>query len=322
METSSKPATADASGAAHSGRAVDLHAHSAASDGSARPSEIVELAASKGLAGIALADHDTVSGIPEFLSAARNFPSMRAVPAVEISTNHFNKEIHFVGLFIDPAAEGLNALLRKMRADRDARNALLVEKLNASGYAISMEEILKIASGESVGRPHIARVLVEKGYFKTPQAVFEKCLRRGCAAYAPRVLPSPREAIDAIHSAGGLAIWAHPVYRQPSERSYVKRTLKRLVPLGLDGMETYYSLFSQAQREMLLELAAEHKILCSGGSDYHGLNQPGIELGSGAGDLFVPEIVLERLFQAWQAKLAIPPQAQQPGICETSNAAL
>lgn len=291
---------------ARQGRPVDLHVHSTASDGSATPAEIIGLADAKGLAGVALADHDTVSGLPEFLEAAKGHPSLRAVPGVEISTNHYTKEIHFVGLFIDPGNEILNALLKRMRADRDSRNSMLVEKLTASGYPITMDEIMEVASGESVGRPHIARVLVSKGYFKSPQAVFEKCLRRGCAAYAPRSLPSPQEAIDAIHAAGGLAIWAHPVYRQPSERSYVKRSLRRLVPLGLDGIETYYSLFSPAQREMLLELAGEFKILRSGGSDFHGLNQPGIELGSGCGDLHVPEEALDALFQAWQARTAGP----------------
>jgi predicted metal-dependent phosphoesterase TrpH len=217
------------------------------------------------------------------------------VTGVEVSTTLLNKEIHFVGLFIDPAAEGLGRLLRSMREDRDFRNARLLEKLRACGYRISMEEVLQVAGGESVGRPHIARILVEKGYFKSPKEVFERCLRRGCQAYEPRRLPSPKEALDAIHSAGGLAIWAHPVYKQPSERSYVRRSLKRLMPLGLDGIETRYALFSPGQVRMLEEMAVEHSLLQSGGSDYHGANQPGIELGTGKGDLRVPADFLLKL---------------------------
>ncbi len=259
-----------------------------------------------GLGGIALADHDTVSGIAEFLAAAKAHPSLRAIPGVEISSMHFNKEIHFVGLFIDPASEGLNSLLRTTRADRDRRNLLLLDKLNAMGYSISMEEVRTVAAGESVGRPHIARILVEKGYFKTAQEVFEKCLRRGTSAYSERVLPAPQTAIEAIHSAGGLAIWAHPVYRQPSERSFVKRTLRKLVPMGLDGIEAYYSLFSKSQRDMVLEVAKEFKILVSGGSDFHGRNQPGIAMGRGAGELHVPESVLDSLFAAWRARRELP----------------
>jgi len=289
-------------------RSVDLHCHSSASDGSCSPSELVSLAVSLGLGGIALADHDTVSGIPEFLAAAQSQPSLRAVPGVEISADHFNKEIHLVGLFIDHASETLNSLLKTIRGGRDRRNLILLEKLNAMGYEISMEEVLSVAGGESVGRPHIARILVGKGYFKTAQDVFEKCLKRGTSAYSQRELPSPQTAIEAIHAAGGLAIWAHPVYRQPSERSFVKRTLRKLVPLGLDGIEAYYSLFSKAQREMILEVSKDSGILVSGGSDFHGCNQPGIAMGSGAGDLHVPEHVLDKLFAAWRRRRELPPE--------------
>ena len=280
---------------------VDLHTHSAASDGSDTPSELVALAAGTGLAGIALTDHDTVSGIPEFLEAAAG-KSIRAVPGLEISSTLFNREIHILGLFIDHASEKLADFLKEARKNRNARNTLILQKLNAMHYEITQRELDECAGGESVGRPHFAKILVEKGYFQTPQEVFDRCLKRGGRAYVPRVLPSPRESIGAIHEAGGLAIWAHPVYRASGGRAFVRKYLRRLIGHGLDGIEAYYSLYSVAQHSMLLEVSAEHGILISGGSDYHGINQKSIRLGTGGGSLAVPDEVLDRLEEAWRAR--------------------
>ena len=280
---------------------VDLHTHSAASDGSDSPSELLAHAVEAGLHGIALTDHDTVSGIPGFLDAAAG-KAIRAVPGLEISSTLFNREIHILGLFIDHTSETLAAFLKEIRKNRNARNAQILQKLNIMGYAISQKELDGCAGGESVGRPHFARILVEKGYFQTPQEVFDRCLKRGARAYVPRVLPTPGESIGVIHEAGGLAIWAHPVYRASGERAFVRKYLKRLIGHGLDGIEAYFSLYSFAQHSMLLDASAEHHILISGGSDYHGKNQPSIRLGTGGGSLAVPDEVLDKLEQAWRAR--------------------
>ena len=280
---------------------VDLHTHSRASDGSDTPSELVAHAVETGLHGIALTDHDTVSGIPEFLDAAAD-RSFRGVPGLEISSTLFNREIHILGLFIDHTSEKLADFLKEARKNRNARNALILQKLNAMHYEITERELLECAGGESVGRPHFAKILVEKGYFQTPQEVFDRCLKRGARAYVPRVLPAPGESIGAIHEAGGLAVWAHPVYRASGERAFVRKYLKRLIGHGLDGIEAYYSLYSFAQHTMLLEASAEHGILISGGSDYHGKNQRSIQLGTGGGALAVPDEVLDRLEEAWRAR--------------------
>ena len=280
---------------------IDLHTHSAASDGSDTPSELLALALEIGLSGIALTDHDTVSGISEFLEAAKNKP-IRAVPGLEISSTLFNREIHILGLFIDHTSEKLAGFLREIRKNRNARNELILQKLNAMRYEITQEELNDCAGGESIGRPHFAKILVDKGYFQTPQEVFDRCLKRGARAYVPRILPTPGESIGAIHEAGGLAIWAHPVYRASGERAFVRKYLKRLIRHGLDGIEVYYSLYSFAQHSMLMDASVEHGILISGGSDYHGKNQKTIQLGKGGGSLAVPDEVLDRLEQAWQAR--------------------
>lgn len=274
---------------------IDLHTHSIASDGSDTPSELLALALEKKLSGIALTDHDTLSGLPEFLSSAQG-KNIVAVPGLEISSSLYNKEIHILGLFIDPSSRKLEDFLVHTRLNRNVRNSQILEKLNIIGYQITLEELEEFARGESVGRPHLARLLVKKGYFETIQDAFDHCLKRGARAYSPRVLAPPEESIRVIHEAGGLAFWAHPVYRSTGgERSFVRRYLRHLVPLGLDGIEAFYSLFSVSQHTMIMEMAKEFNILVSGGSDYHGMNQPSIQLGSGCGSLEVPDSVLEML---------------------------
>ena len=282
---------------------IDLHTHSTASDGKDSPALLVERAVKAGLSGIALTDHDTVSGLAEFLEAGKNAP-LKTVPGVKLSSRGNNRELHIVGLFIDPDSPVLAAFLEKMRQNRSKRNEEMLIRLNAMGFSLTKEEVEEEAEGESVGRPHFAQALIRKGYFKTSREVFEQCLKRGKRAYVPRELPSPGEAIAAVHEAGGLAIWAHPVSQNGGGggRSHVKKCLAQLVPEGLDGVETYYSQFTPAQHEMVSSLAEEFALLPSGGSDYHGGNIPEISLGIGTGNLAVPDGLLAALEERWLAK--------------------
>ena len=273
---------------------IDLHTHSLASDGSDAPADVLRRAVEKGLSGVALTDHDTISGLHDFMTAAEG-KNIEAVPGVEISSFLYNKEIHILGLFIDPSSESLHTFLAQARENRNRRNQIMLEKLNAIGYEITEEELQNEAGGESVGRPHFAKILVRKGYFTDIQEAFAHCLKRGARAYTPRQPASPQESIEAIHAAGGLAFWAHPVYQKPGERSFVRRYLRHLVPLGLDGIEAYYSLYSLRQHQMLKEMAVEFGLLICGGTDYHGIHHPGIELGSGGGGLNIPDSVLENI---------------------------
>ena len=273
---------------------IDLHTHSTASDGSESPAELVRRAKEIELRGIALTDHDTVSGLREFAAAAEK-EDIDAIPGVELSTLLFSKELHIVGLFIDPETPELLDLLERMRRGRETRNREMILKLSAAGFDVSYEELLREAGGESIGRPHIAAMLLRKGYFKTMQDAFDQYLKRGCRCYVPRTLPEPAEAIRTIHAAGGLAIWAHPVSGQPGERGFARKMLRKLVPAGLDGVEVCYSMFSEHQTRMMKELAEAEGILKSGGSDFHGANQPNIGLGCGCGNLAVPFEYLEKM---------------------------
>ncbi|MDD3153925.1 MAG: nickel-dependent lactate racemase [Victivallaceae bacterium] len=274
---------------------IDLHTHSCRSDGTDTPRELIEHAAAAELAAIALTDHDTVEGIEEFLSAAGGHPELEAVPGVELSCRYGAREMHLVGLYIDHHNPELLAFLEKMRTERNLRNERIRLKLEALGYPITQEELQAAAGGAAIGRPHFAKILVERDYFANVRAVFEKLLKRGCPAYAPRELPPPEKAIEVIHQAGGIAVWAHPIYRCRNERAWAKRILKHFVPAGLDAVESYYSLFGREETQIMSSLAEEFQILESGGSDYHGGIRPDFALGSGAGGLWVPEQLLAKL---------------------------
>jgi predicted metal-dependent phosphoesterase TrpH len=302
----SPPGAATANGASNQKkrnkpmRFIDLHTHSTASDGARRPAGIIDQARAIGLAAVALTDHDTVAGLPEFLGHAASFDDITAVPGVEISVDLMEAEAHIVGLFIDHQHQGLLDLLTEIRANRDQRNRVIIDNLRAAGYQITIEEILAEAGGDSVGRPHFAKVLVAKGYFSDPQQVFDRCLKRGQPGYCPRILPEPGSAIGLIHAAGGLAIWAHAAHRRKNDSAHVRKTLAILLGHGIDGLETIYTTFDPAQTEMMRALAAQHQLLESGGSDYHGENQPTVALGVGFGGLKVPETFLGQLQQAWR----------------------
>ncbi|MBO5307137.1 MAG: PHP domain-containing protein [Lentisphaeria bacterium] len=278
---------------------IDLHTHSTASDGSTPPAELLRQAAELGLCAVALTDHDTVAGIPEFLAEAEKYPQIHAVPGVELSTVFGARELHIVGLFLDYRNEVLTAYLEEQREKRRSRNEAIRLKLNSLGYPLSWDDPVFAGVGDacSIGRPHFARALMNRYGFPTMQSVFDKLLKRGCPAYVPRELPDPKQAIDAIHAAGGLAVWAHPVYRERNERAWAKRVIKRFAPLGLDAVEGYYSMFSATETALMTELAETYGVLLSGGSDFHGANST-VSLGTGAGKLNIPDELYDRLSEA------------------------
>ena len=277
---------------------IDLHTHSTFSDGSCTPSEIVALAAGNELAAVALTDHDTTDGIPEFLESGQQFPRLKTIPGVELSTRYGARELHIVGLFIDPDNTTLQEYLAVERERRFRRNRDMKVKLALLGYPLSDDEPAFAAAGgmgANLGRPHFAQALMEKYNFPDLRTVFDKLLGNNKAAYIPRENASPREAITAIHASGGIAVWAHPIYRDRNERAYVRRVARKLAALGLDGIEGYYSLFGPPETQLVTEVAAQFDLVLSGGSDFHGTRSPNISLGCGAGKLCVPGVLLPEL---------------------------
>ncbi|MCF7791774.1 MAG: PHP domain-containing protein [Victivallales bacterium] len=272
---------------------IDLHIHSTASDGTDSPAKIIDKSIDLNLYAIALTDHDTVSGIDEFLNnvATKN---IIGIPGVEIAMLWKNREYHILGYWIDHKNRRLLDLLQLIRDNRKSRNHKIISKLNNNGLNINLEEILQKAKGESVGRPHIASVLVEKGYFPTIKDVFSTCLATGGTGYVPRILPTPEEAINTIKEAGGIAIWAHPFHRGKAGNNF-QENLEYFIKLGLAGIEAYYPEFSQNQHNKAIQAASDNGLTLSGGTDYHGSNQPGINLGTGRGNLQIPNKVYDKL---------------------------
>lgn len=277
---------------------IDLHTHSTFSDGTCTPSEILAIAAENGLSGVALTDHDTTDGIPEFLESSRKYPELQAVPGVELSTRYGARELHIVGLFIDHTSPVMQEYLTQERLRRLKRNRDMKVKLALLGYPLNDDEPAFAAAGgmsANLGRPHFAQALMEKFGFPDLRTVFDKLLGNNKPGYIPRETVSPREAITAIHAAGGLAVWAHPIYRDRNERAYVRRVSRKLSALGLDAIEGYYSLFGPPETQLVTEVAAQFDLLLSGGSDFHGARSPNISLGCGAGKLHVPAELLVKL---------------------------
>ena len=275
---------------------IDLHTHSTASDGTLRPAEIFELACSIGLRAVALTDHDTTAGVAEFTDAARERPECEAIPGVELACSYGGKELHIVGLFIDSRSEQLTAFIEKARINRASRNRDIFAKLQILGYKldIDMPEFRSLPI-DQIGRPHFAQALAANYDFPNIRTVFEKLLGHSRPAYVPRRLSNPKEAIDAIHAAGGIAIWAHPVRKDGNECAALRRCCRKLGALGLDGVEGYYSMFSQAETALVTETAKTYSLAVSGGSDFHGANSPNIVLGFGTGGLRVPAELLTAL---------------------------
>ena len=269
---------------------IDLHIHSTSSDGTFSPDEIVKKAIEIGLKAIALTDHDTTNGMEEFLKAAKDSP-IKAIPGVEIAGAWNHRELHILGFWIDSRNEQLVALMKNARRNRAIRNITIIEKLNIKGYELTQEELTAESKGEVLGRPHIASLLVRKKYFKNVQEVFSSCLARGSECYTPRILPEVKEVIDVIHLSGGIAIWAHPLHRNKNDIRNIKTDIISLVNLGLDGVEAYYPEYTLKQHKVLLKCAEELTLAISGGTDFHGENQPSINLGFGRGELNIPESV-------------------------------
>ena len=279
---------------------IDLHMHSSCSDGTMTPEELVAAALKMGLEAAALTDHDTVSGVERFLSAAAGTP-LRVAAGVELASMLFSKDIHIVGLFIDPADPALLSALEQLRQWREERNVQMVEKLRSKGYEITMDEVLAEAGGESVGRPHMAAVLLRKGYFPDMQSVFNRLIGRNGSCHVLRKYYPVDACIRLIHGAGGLAIWAHPLHAAHGARAALRKIGSRLVNYGLDGLECHYSMFAEEQERNALDFARARSLLVSGGSDYHGASHPQVKMGTGIdGNLAIPFEIYERLLAAKQ----------------------
>ena len=275
-------------------RGIDLHTHSNCSDGTFSVKELMDYAHEKNLAAIALTDHDTVDGIDEAISYTREkYHDMELVPGIELSTTEMGKDVHIVGLYIDHHNIAFTASLKQFIDSRENRNKKMCDKLREeAGIPITYEELISSFPGAVVTRAHYAKFMVDRGYVRGRQEVFDKYIGDHCPYYVEREKITPEEGIEYIIKAGGVPILAHPILYHFSDR-VLEALVKRLKKAGLKGIEALYSTYSPSEERQIKALAEKYDLLVSGGSDFHGANKPKIDLGTGMGKLFVPEDLLE-----------------------------
>ena len=278
---------------------IDLHAHTTASDGSFSPRALVLHARDVGLNAVAVTDHDTFGGWDEALAAGAEW-GVEVVPGIELSVSGAGEKFHLLGYYVEPNS-ALGDAVRALQIERARRNEVIVENLNALGHKVSLERVREIAGPDAqIGRPHIARALMEIGAVESVQNAFDTLLAEGGPAYASKKTLAPDEAVRLIHEAGGVAIWAHPT-RAPSERAALldfgrgEALIKRWVTWELDGLETRYGAYTPVEIEWTEEMARRHNLIGTGGSDFHGVTKPDVKLGCVNGDQSVPDEVLNLL---------------------------
>ena len=276
-------------------RRIDLHSHSTFSDGTMTPTELVKHAEELGLSALALTDHNNADGLKELMEAGRN-SSVITVPGCEFTTEWRGTEIHIVGLFFNEKYwDEIRDFLELTHLAKMNSNNLLLQRLNDAGFIVPLEEVLALTSKGEFNRSHIARVLLARGYVKSTAEAFSGLLKEGNGFYTPAKRLSTIVAIRFIKTFGATAIMAHPLL------NLTYKDMREFLPLakkaGLDAIETRYTEFDEEMTNTAVSLAKEFGLKQSGGSDFHGTAKPGIELGSGRGNLFVPYEFYEDLKQ-------------------------
>ena len=272
---------------------IDLHVHSTASDGTYTPAQLVEYACQKGLCAFALTDHDTVAGIAEAVNAAKNMP-VKVIPGVELACPYNGSEIHILGYNFDYRNKELLSALDRIKDARADRNDKMCGLLRKHGMNITYEELKERFHSENISRGNFATLLTEKGYVKDRAEAFEKYLGEKCCCYIPRYRMSTDRAAALIKRAGGVLSLAHPVMYHMSDEQY-DILLDELKALGITRVEAIYSRNSFDDDIKFRELAKRHGFLITGGSDFHGSVKPDIDLGTGCGNLMIPEELLKNI---------------------------
>jgi predicted metal-dependent phosphoesterase TrpH len=275
---------------------IDLHTHSTCSDGTDPPERIPELAAAAGCSAVALTDHDTLAGIE---TARRRAAELRVelVAGCEVSCSFMGTSAHVLVYFVEPGDGPFQDELVHLRHDRVARNRHLARRLSELGLPVTYEQMVAEAAGEeSVGRPHVAALLVRVGAADSIPDAFDRWLGEGRPAYVPKARVSPATVTSLASASGGVAVLAHPLSLDLAWDD-LDRAVGELAGAGLSGIEAIYGNYSPDQRSQLAELARRHDLVSTGGSDFHGTVKVGLSVGTGRGDLDVPDDVLRQLLE-------------------------
>ena len=278
---------------------IDLHIHSTASDGSLTPAEIINRAQRLNLAAIAITDHDSIYGSKEALQAGIP-PSLKFLTGVEISAAHptffpGSGSFHILGYCIRLDNQALNQALNRLREARKNRNPKIIKRLNELGLKISLEDVNPTIAHGQLGRPHIAQVMIKKGFVKSMDEAFDKFLGAGKPAYVDKNRIGCEETIKMIRDAGGVPVLAHPALLNINDDFQLEELIQNLIKIGMRGIEVYYPEHSPKQMQRYRELANKYNLLITGGTDFHGSITPKIEMGTGKGTLFIPYKLYEEL---------------------------
>jgi 3',5'-nucleoside bisphosphate phosphatase len=273
---------------------IDLHTHTNESDGTYTPCELVDAASALKLEALAISDHDTLAGYDRALPMARE-KGLDLVCGIELSTKFHGKTVHLLGYFLhEPPADSFRGWLAEMQATRRDRNLRMAERLRSLGVDVSIEEVER--KGRSLaGRPHFAKLMLEKGYVSTIQQAFDDYLDESAKGYVDRQEPELPTAIERIAATGGISSIAHPIRLNYRDKDEMRSVVGEMREAGLSALEVYHSDHGPKEVEQYLGLAKEFDLGVSGGSDFHGDVKPGIRLGSGAGNLNIPATVLADL---------------------------
>lgn len=270
----------------------DLHVHSFYSDGTCSPQELVEKAVLSDLRAIALTDHNTMDGLNDFFEAAAG--KIEVCGGCEITTEVAGQELHLLGLFLHPQkTEPLQKALAEQLGRKEQSNRETIERMSTAGYEVSYSEFADIFGSGVKNRVHIAKYLMRKGIVSEISEAFQGLLSESAGFYRETKKLDFYQMITLIHEAGGVAVWAHPLFHV--DRETCEAIIIKAKSFGLDGAEVYYSTYSDDETEFMRRLCAKYHLLESGGSDYHGDNKPGIQIGRGYGQLQIPFSCYEKL---------------------------
>ena len=270
---------------------MDLHVHSTFSDGVLKPSELVDMAKTDGLSAISITDHDTAAGTDEALQRGLQ-QGIEVIPGIEISSWYNSTSMHILGYWIQHDDRKFRSRLQELQNGRHIRNIKIIENLNRMGIKVAIDELTKYSAYGQTGRPHIGRLLVDKGIVKSVEQAFQHYLGKGKAAYADRFKFAAHDAIAMIREAGGIAVLAHPANLDPSLRT-IPALLRNLQDIGLRGIEVFYPSHTSKAVNKLKKLAVELNLLVTGGSDFHGFERSGYKSKGKHGFFHVPYELVE-----------------------------
>ncbi len=269
----------------------DLHTHSTESDGARSPAELVREAARLGVSVLALTDHDTLGGLPEAIREGDSL-GLTIIPGVELSAEAGPHEIHILGYFVDHSDPLLSGALSRFAQQRSERIERIVQKLQRLGFPVQMERVLEIAGQGTIGRPHVARAMIEEGYVDSIGAAFARFLGNGRPGFVPRQQVPAVQLVQLLRDSGAIPVLAHPL-----STGDVTGTVNELIPAGLLGLETYYGEYAVETHNLLRAIADAAHLIPTGGSDFHGV---GFKEGRDLGSAPVPPECVERLRQTWE----------------------